>query len=441
MLLLIVQFGYAQSNVIDQVIWVVGDEPILLSDVENQKLQMQYQGDKINGDPDCVIPEQIAIQKLFLHQAKIDSVTVSESSVSAEVDRRINYFISQIGSTEKLEEYFNKTLPQIRDQLHTTVRDEMIVQQMQQKLIGDVEVTPEAVRKYYMKLNPDSIPTVPATVEAQIITQYPVIPQSEIDRIKARLRSFANRVDSGQVDFATLAMLYSEDPGSAQHGGELGFLGRAQLDPAFANVAFSLTNPKKVSRVVQTEYGYHIIQLIAKQGDRVDVRHILLKPQITPEEEQTVLHRLDSVATLVHTNKMTFDEAVMHFSMDKNTVMNNGLMMNSSTGDSKFELQQLPPEIAKQANKLSVGEVSNAFLMINPENNREEGAIIKIKNKIPSHKANLSEDYQLLKAMLEAQEKRDIISDWIAKRQKDTYIYIAPGWRNCNFKYPGWIKK
>jgi peptidyl-prolyl cis-trans isomerase SurA len=436
-----VQFISAQRNVIDQVIWVVGDEPILLSDVENQKLQMQYQGEKINGDPDCVIPEQIAIQKLFLHQAKLDSVVVSESAVNGEVDRRINYYIGQIGSKAKLEEYFNKPLSQIREELLGTVRDQMIVQQMQQKLIGDVKVTPENVRKYYKELNPDSIPTVPATVEIQTITQYPVIPQAEIDRVKARLRDFASRVDSGQADFSTLAMLYSEDPESAKHGGELGFMGRGQLVPEFANVAFSLTDPKKVSRVVQTEFGYHIIQLIAKQGDRVDVRHILLKPRVSLESENAALHHLDSIANLIRTNKMTFDDAVMHFSMDKNTVMSKGLMMNPATGTSKFELQQLPPEIAKEANKLSIGELSSAFVMMNPENNREECALVKVKNKIPSHKANLSDDYQLLKSMLESKEKADIITNWIAKRQKDTYIYIDPAWRNCNFKYPGWVKK
>jgi peptidyl-prolyl cis-trans isomerase SurA len=439
--LLVVQFSTAQRNVIDQVIWVVGDEPILLSDVENQKLQMQYQGEKIDGDPNCVIPEQIAIQKLFLHQAKLDSVVVGESAVNGEVDRRINYFIGQIGSKEKLEEYFNKPLAQIREELQGTVRDQMIVQQMQQKLIGDVKVTPEDVRKFFQELNPDSIPTVPATVEIQTITEYPSIPQVEIDRVKARLRDFANRVDSGTTDFSTLAMLYSEDPESAKHGGELGFMGRGQLVPEFANVAFSLTDPKKVSRVVQTEFGFHILQLIVKQGDRVNVRHILIKPIVSLQAENAALHHLDSIANLIRTSKVNFDEAVMHYSMDKNTVMNKGLMMNAATGTSKFELQQLTPEIAKQANNLNVGELSKAFVMMNPENNREECAVVKVKNKIPSHKANLSDDYQLLKSMLESQEKADIITGWITKRQKDTYIYIDPQWRNCTFKYSGWIKK
>ena len=439
--LLVVQFSTAQRNVIDQVIWVVGDEPILLSDVENQKLQMQYQGDKIDGDPNCVIPEQIAIQKLFLHQAKLDSVVVGESAVNGEVDRRINYYIGQIGSKEKLEEYFNKPLSQIREELQGSVRDQMIVQQMQQKLIGDVKVTPEDVRKFFQELNPDSIPTVPATVEIQTITEYPAIPQVEIDRVKTRLRDFANRVDSGTTDFSTLAMLYSEDPESAKHGGELGFMGRGQLVPEFANVAFSLTDPKKVSRVVQTEFGFHILQLIVKQGDRVNVRHILLKPVVSLQAENAAMHHLDSIVNLIRTGKVNFDEAVMHYSMDKNTVMNKGLMMNAATGTSKFELQQLTPEIAKQANNLNVGELSSAFIMMNPENNREECAVVKVKNKIPSHKANLSDDYQLLKSMLESQEKADIITGWITKRQKDTYIYIDPQWRNCTFKYPGWIKK
>jgi peptidyl-prolyl cis-trans isomerase SurA len=402
---------------------------------------MQYQGDKIDGDPNCVIPEQIAIQKLFLHQAKLDSVVVGESAVNGEVDRRINYYIGQIGSKEKLEEYFNKPLSQIREELQGSVRDQMIVQQMQQKLIGDVKVTPEDVRKFFQELNPDSIPTVPATVEIQTITEYPAIPQVEIDRVKTRLRDFANRVDSGTTDFSTLAMLYSEDPESAKHGGELGFMGRGQLVPEFANVAFSLTDPKKVSRVVQTEFGFHILQLIVKQGDRVNVRHILLKPVVSLQAENAAMHHLDSIVNLIRTGKVNFDEAVMHYSMDKNTVMNKGLMMNAATGTSKFELQQLTPEIAKQANNLNVGELSSAFIMMNPENNREECAVVKVKNKIPSHKANLSDDYQLLKSMLESQEKADIITGWITKRQKDTYIYIDPQWRNCTFKYPGWIKK
>jgi peptidyl-prolyl cis-trans isomerase SurA len=435
------QVAFAQNNIIDEVIWMVGDDAILKSDVEYQKLQMQYQGEKIDGDPYCVIPEQIAIQKLFLHQAKLDSITVSESMVNGETDRRINYYIGQIGSKEKVEEYYNKTLAQLREETRETVRNLMIVQEMQRKIIGSVKATPSDVRKFYRSLPTDSIPVVPATVEVQIITNDPVIPQTEIDRVKKRLREFTDRVTSGESQFSTLARLYSEDTESAKRGGELGFLGRAELDPDFSTVAFSLVDPTKVSRIVETQYGFHIIQLIEKRGERINVRHILLKPKVSLDAESKALRRLDSLANLIRTSKVTFEQAIaMGYSQDKNTRMNNGLMMNAKTGTSHFELQQLPSEVAKVVDNLNIGDISNPFVMIVTETNREECAIVKVKDKIKSHKANLSDDYQLLKTIYENKQKEEILHNWITKKQKETYIHIDPKWRNCKFQYPGWVK-
>lgn len=434
------QLATAQNNIIDEVIWVVGEEAILKSDVENQKLQMQVQGEKIDGDPNCVLPEQMAIQKLFLHQAKLDSLVVSESQINSSVERRINYMISQIGSKEKLEEYFNKPLSQIRNESYEPTRSQMLVEEMQRKLIGDVKVTPAEVRKYYRDLKPDSIPIVAASVEVQIITNDPVIPQKEIDRVKERLRSFADRVTSGESQFSTLARLYSEDTESAKRGGELGFMGRGQLVPAFADAAFALSDPKKVSRVVETEYGFHIIQLIEKRGELANFRHILMKPQVSLEAENKAIQRLDSILTFIHSNKMTFEDAV-RFSYDTDTRMNNGLMTNSNTGDARFELQQLPPEIAKKAENMTVGEISAPFTMTNSKTNRQVCAIIKIKAKTPSHKANLADDYQTLKAIVESKQKNAIIHNWIIKKQKETYVSIDPKWQNCQFQYPGWGKK
>ena len=260
----------AQDNIIDEVIWIVGEEAILRSEVEEERLRAQYEGQPIAGDPYCVIPEQLAIQKLFLHQAELDSIEVNESSVSSQVDMRMNYYISQIGSKEKLEEYFRKTSSEIREEMMTGVRNQMIIQQMQSKLTENIQPTPSEVRRYFNTLPADSLPMVPAQVEVQILSFDPPVPVEETERIKSQLREFTERINSGNADFSMLARLYSEDTESAKRGGELGFVGKGQLVSAFADVAFNLTDPKRVSRIVETEYGFHIIQLIERKGDRIN---------------------------------------------------------------------------------------------------------------------------------------------------------------------------
>ena len=431
----------AQKNIIDEVIWIIGDESILRSEVEEQRLRAQYDGTPIQGDPYCVIPEQIAVQKLFLHQAILDSVEVSESAVMNQVESRLNYFISQIGSKEKVEEYFKKNTTQLREELRDMVRNQQIIQQMQQKLVGDIKSTPADVRRFYKELPVDSIPTVPAEVELQIVSFEPPVPIEESNRIKDRLRDFTERVNSGTSDFSVLARLYSEDTESAKRGGELGFMGRGQLVPEFSAVAFNLLDSKKVSRVVQTEFGYHIIQLIEKRGDRINCRHILLKPRVSIVEKEKAIHNLDSVANLIRENKMTFERAVMSFSMDKNTAMNAGLMLNEKTNTSKFEYQDLPPEVAKTVYGMNIGEISKPFSMINKSTNKEVVAVVKLKSKIDNHKANLTDDYQMLKNYYEGKKKQEFLNNWIVKKQKETYISIDPAWQNCTFQYPGWIKK
>lgn len=432
--------SFGQNNMIDGVVWVVGDEVILKSDVEEQRIRMQYEGTRMQGDPYCLIPEQIAIQKLFLHQAKIDSIVVSESMVYSQVEARMNYFISEIGSKEKMEEYFKKTSAQIREELYTVTKEQMIVQQMQQKLTGDVKLTPNEVRKMYEQMDTDSIPTVPETVEVQILTIEPPIKQVEIDRVKTQLREFAERVNSGSTDFSLLARLYSEDKESAVRGGELGFAGRGRFVPEFASAAFALQEPGKVSRVVETEFGYHIIQLIEKRDDRVNCRHILLKPRVSIEEKQQALEQLDSIVNIIRNGEMTFESAALRFSSDKDSRMNGGLMPNQYTGSSKFEYQSLPSEIAKEAYKLKAGEISEPFAMMDTNLGREVYVIIKVKTKVKSHKANLLDDYQELKSFLEDKRGQEIIQEWIVQKQKETSIQIDEEWKNCNFKYEGWIK-
>ena len=426
------------DNVIDEVIWIVGDEAILRSEVEEERLRAQYEGQQMAGDPYGLIPEQLAIQKLFLHQAELDSIEVNESTVSHQVDMRINYYLSQIGSKEKMEEYFRKTTSEIREELSSTVRNQMIIQQMQMKLTENLKPTPAEIRRYYNSLPEDSIPLIPAQVEVQIISLEPQVPQEEIERIKMRLREFTERVTNGTADFAMLARLYSEDTESAKQGGELGFVGRGQLVQEFADVAFNLNDPKKVSRIVETEYGYHIIQLIEKKGDRINCRHILMRPRLSANDKIHALERLDSIANMIRDDKMTFEEAVIRFSQDKTTAMNAGMMANPNTGAGKFEYQDLPPEVARQIYDMNEGDLSQAFVMMDQQKNKEVCAIVRLKKKQDAHQANLTDDFQVIKTMLEEKLAAEFIDKWIRKKQQETYIHIDPAWRGCDFQYPGW---
>ena len=428
-----------QAGVIDEVIWVVGDEAILRSEVEEERLRAQYEGTPIPGDPYCYIPEQMAIQKLFLHQATLDSIEANESSVSHQVDMRLNYYINQIGSKEKMEEYFRKTSSEIREEMMTTVRNQMIIQQMQAKLTENIKPTPAEIRRYYNSLPLDSLPMMPAQVEVQVLSFEPPVPIEEIERVKSRLREFTERVQSGSADFSMLARLYSEDTESAKRGGELGFVGKGQLVPEFAEVAFNLNDPKRVSRIVQTEYGYHIIQLIEKKGERINCRHILMRPRISTTDKVNAIYRLDSIRQLILADSLQFEQAVLMFSQDKNTVMNAGLIINPNTGSSRFEYQDLAPEIAKQIYALNEGDVSQPFVMMDQTKNREVCAIVRVKKKTDVHRANLTDDFQAIKSMLEAKMSEQFIHDWILKKQKTTYIRIDPDWQHCEFEYPNWI--
>ena len=438
LLALVLSLG-ARAQVIDEVIWVVGDEAILRSEVEEERIRMQYEGQQIKGDPYCVIPEQMAIQKLFLHQAELDSIEANESSVSHQVDMRINYYIDQIGSKEKMEEYFRKPSSEIREEMMTLIRHQMIIQQMQQKLTSSIKPTPAEIRRYYNSLPLDSIPMMPAQVEVQILSVEPPVPVEETERIKQRLREFTERVQSGSTDFSMLARLYSEDTESAKRGGELGFVGKGQLVPEFAEVAFNLNDPRRVSRIVQTEYGFHIIQLIEKKGDRINCRHILLRPRIQSIDKIDAIARLDSIRQLIVADSLQFEQAVVLFSEDKNTVMSAGLMTNPNTGSSRFEFQELAPEIAKQIYNLKEGEVSEPFVMMDAQKNREVCAIVRLKKKMDVHRANLKDDYQTIRGMLEEEKGRELLHEWILKKQKTTYVQISPEWQGCDFEYPGWI--
>lgn len=430
----------AQDNVIDEVVWVVGDEAILKSEVEEERKRAQYDGRRFDGDPYCVIPEELALQKLFLHQASIDSIEVADADVIRQVDAQINYYISQIGSKEKMEEYFQKPSVQIREDLRASMRDMMVMRKTQQSLMENVKVTPAEVRRYFKNLPEDSIPYVPTQVEVQILTQTPKIADEEVERVKSRLREFTERINAGETQFSTLALLYSEDKGSAAQGGETGFMGRGMLVPEYANVAFNLTDPKKVSKIVESEFGFHIIQLIEKRGDRVNTRHILLKPKVSEEELMASMSRLDSIADDIRHEKFSFDAAAMQLSSDKDTRQNKGLMPNPNTGTSKFEMQELPQEIARAVNTLKVGEISSPFIMVDKKG-KEVCAIVKLKSRVNGHKATLTEDFQTINELVLEKKRSEKLEKWIRDTQANTYIRINEKWRNCDFKYPGWIKR
>lgn len=430
-----------QNNIAEEVAWVVGDQPIWKSEIEEQYNNMQYEKVALNGDPYCIIPEQMAIEKLYLHQADIDTITVPDASVMAEVDARLNFYISQLGSKEKMEQYFRKSMPEMREQMIDMVRNSYRVRSVQQSLTKNIKATPSDVRRFYDGLSRDSIPFVPLQVEVQILTLNPVIPRQEIEDVKARLRDFSDRVTKGESEFTTLAILYSEDKESGMRGGEIGFLGRGQLDPDYAAVAFNLNDPKKVSKIVESQYGYHIIQLIEKRGDRINTRHILLRPKVSDKDLTDALGRLDSVRSdIVDGQKFTFEQAVAYLSQDKDTHNNRGIMVNQQNGTPRFEMADLPQEVAKVVNEMSVGDISKPFIMIDPKLNREIVAMVKLTNRIDGHKANMADDYQKIKDMYEEKERENLLKRWLETKIKDTYVRIEEGWRNCDFTHKGWIK-
>ena len=430
------------GTIVDEVIWVVGDEAILKSDVEAMRIQGQQEGMHWKGDPDCAIPEQIAVQKLYLNQAIIDSVEVTESEITQGVEQYVENMISVIGSKEKLEEYQKKSLSQIRADLRESYRERQMVQGMQQKLVKDIAVTPAEVRNYFKNVPQDSLPFVPTEVEVQIITQQPRVEQEEINRIKEELREYTDRVNKGETSFQTLARMYSEDPGTARRGGELDYTPRAALDPAFANVAFSLSDPKRVSKIVESEFGYHIIQLIDKRGDKVKVRHILRKPVISDESITKAINRLDSIRTDITEGKFPFEAGASIISDDKDTRNNNGLMFNVTQDGlrtSRFKLSDLPSEVAKAVDVLQVGEISKPFQMINARG-KTVCAIVKLKSRTEGHKATITEDFQVMKNLVLEKRRQERLHQWVVNRIKSVYVRINDRYRDCQFEYEGWVR-
>lgn len=427
----------AQNNIVDQIVAIVGNEPVLKSDIENEFIRAQSEN-RISGATDykSFILENLLMQKLLLAQAQLDSITVTETEVENQLNQRIEVFIKNIGSREKLEKYFQKPIIEIKDEFRDDIKNGMITQRMQAKITEHIRVTPSEVRHFYKNLPKDSLPEMPAEMEIQQIVVKPKITVAEKERIRKRLREFRERITKGE-SFATLAVLYSEDPGSAARGGELGYTTRSRLVPEFANAAFNL-KPDKISKIIESEYGFHIIKLIDRKGETINVRHILIKPKIAEEERTKAMNRLDSIAKGIRDGKGNFETAAFYFSEDKDTKNNGGLIVDKQTSNSRIPLAALPPELSKQVRQLKVGEISGAFL--DKTRSGEEYKIIKIKAIHKSHKANLNDDWASFEQMLIGKKSEKVMQKWIESKLITTYIHLDDRYKNSKFRYKGWVK-
>ncbi len=428
----------AQQYVIDQVIGVVGSRLLKLSDVENEVIQAKAQGYMSSGDIRCEMFENELRQKLLENQAMLDSLPVSDSQVESELNSRLNNYIAQIGSAEKLEKYFNKSLADIKSDLRKSLYDNMLAQSMQSKVVGDIKITPSEVEDFYKSMPKDSLPLINSQVELAQIAMYPAYAEKNILETKDRLLELRKRILNG-TSFAALAALYSEDPGSRVKGGEIGFLTKAELDPEYAKAAFALSKPGEVSRIVESQFGYHIIQLIERRGDRVNTRHILMKPKPDPDAVKKVTQALDSIAMFLRKDSVKWDKAVLYYSMDQDTRFNNGYLVNPQTGGTKFEPENLSKEDYLAIKNLKVGQISNAYES-HDSKNKIFYKIITVKSQTPAHRANLKDDYYMLEEAAKNKKRASVLDEWISDKQKSTFISVYNPFKSCDFRSKGWIK-
>ncbi len=427
----------AQDKIIDQIVSVVGGNIILKSDVEYMYIQNQAQGVTTDGDMKCEILENLLVDKLLLAEASLDStIEATPSQINQQMEGQMQQYIAYLGGEKEVEKYFKKSIALVRAEMQDNIKNRLLTQQMQSKIVEKVTVTPSEVRAYYRTLKKDEIPQIPTQYEYAQITYQPDVDITEENRIKARLREFKKKIEEG-TSFATMAVLYSEGP-SAKDGGELPFSGRAQLDPNYAAAAYNLKGDR-VSNVVKSSFGYHIIQTIEKQGEKIKTRHIILKPKVSEEALQKVAARLDSMATLIRKKELTFEQAAMMYSYDINTRNNGGIAINMNTQSSKFSIEELDPDVSKIITNLHINEISEPFRTVD-ENQREIYKIITLINKTEGHPANLQNDYQQLAELFMSKKKEDTLQEWILKQQEDNYISIDETYVNCNYRFKNWIK-
>ena len=428
-----------QSQVIDKVVAVVGKNIIMQSDIEEQYTQYRLQGG-IKGSASsirCEILEDQLFRKLMLNQAELDSIEVTDDQVNQEMEYRIRYYVNQLGSQEKLEKYYNKTMKEIRDELREIIKDQKLIEEVQRKIVDGVSATPSDVRDFYKSIPKDSIPMVSSQYEIAQLVKRPPITLDEKLAVKEKLYELRTRILKGDR-FSTMALLYSEDPGSSKKGGELGFKGRGEFVPEFEAAAFALKDGE-ISEVVETEYGFHIIQLIERRGDYVNVRHILLKVKVSPTALQQAYNELDSIANLNRNDSITFDEAVKKFS-DEDDKVNGGYLVNPNTGSTLFDAEDLDQQVSVVVNRLQVGEVSDPVPM-KTKNDKDAFRLLIIKKKTTPHKANLKEDYALIQQWTMQKLRQDAINKWIDAKSSKAYVKITDEYCDCDFQFDWKIKK
>ncbi len=436
--ILAVNNSFSQDKVVDQIVAVVGSNIVLKSEIERMYIDQQAQGITSDGDMKCEILENYLIDKLLVAEAELDTlIEVTDSQVNQQMDGQLQMYVSHFGSEKAVENFFGKPIAAIKAEMQEAIRNQILSSRMKEKIIQDVTVTPSEVRYYYRNLDEDKIPVIPTQYEYEQITLRPEISLEEENRVKAQLRELKNRIENGS-SFAAMAVIYSEGP-SAKDGGELEYLGRAQLDQAYAAAAFNLKGDK-ISNVVKSEFGYHIIQLIDKQGDKVKTRHILMRPKVSVEAKEQAFNRLDSLANLIRKGDISFEDAAMRFSFDKNTRNNGGTAINPSTLSSKFTVEELDPDVSKVLSKLKINEISDPFETLGSESRQTVFKIVKLKEKIEGHKANLQNDYQQLADLYLENKRKETLEEWIRSKQSNTYIRIDDTYANCNFNFSHWIK-
>ncbi|MDR2125684.1 MAG: peptidylprolyl isomerase [Prevotellaceae bacterium] len=423
------------KNIIDKVVAVIGNEAVLLSDIEMDIYQRKNYGILSEENLFCRVLEDMLQSRLLIAQAKIDSLTVTPSAIQTSVDERINYFIAQLGSEKALEAQFKKPVSKIKEMLYGQAEDQSLIEQMKSKIVSGIEITPADVKNFYKTIPPDSLPVIPEQYSFQQITVYPPTADANFE-VREKLLGLRERIINGEK-FSTLAILYSQDE-SAKRGGELGLAPAVQYVTAFRNAALSL-KPGQVSHIVETEYGFHIIQMIEKQGkDLINVRHILLKPIYSSNDQRLAFSRLDSIKNMITGDSISFEQAALFFSQDEKTRMNGGLVANPQTLSPRFDKDQLGNNYFV-LRELKQGQISDPFKSTD-ENGREVYKIVKLKEIIPSHKANLKDDFPIIKNMVEGQKQMEKITKWLIKKQQETYIRIDDDYKNCKFESQNWIK-
>ena len=417
----------AQTMVIDRVIGVVGDFDILQSDIEQEYLQMKMSGMYMGADARCNIYNNYIEQKLLMTQAKIDSIEVGPDMVELQMESRLDYFISQFGSEEEMEAYFSKSIFDIKDDLREAIHEQMLTDEVRRTIVADVSTTPSDVKSFYRSLHPDSIPYINTEVELAQIVAYPNYSEEAVFQIKERLLELRKRVQEGE-DFGTLAILYSEAP-EASRRGEIGFMMRAQLDKAYADAAWSLKEGQ-VSKIVESSFGFHIIQLIERRGDRANTRHILMNPKADANAKQKAISKLDSLKTVVETDSLSFDWAAKLFSEDRQTSVNGGLLVNPQTQASTFQLDQLPTKDYYMIRNMDVEDLSETYESTD-HNHKLCYKLLYLKSRTEPHRANLKQDYMLLQDMALMDKNNEVLNEWYEEKKKNTYIRKDAAYRNC----------